>query len=638
MLDTTQIEEIVDNLIDLWKKDKGKTVFNTPKPQEVEYYPGYCTFKSWRKAISVHSVKGVVPTELLSKKAPCQSDEELQYVLDNYKQITLPVPEEFLNTIGRGLHSSNWSIQYVEQSAELQQTDNTMQQYLEADIALTPLGMPFESWWRFVLPSIQLNDPMGVLGVKPWQPEKVVEDVETGVQVVAGDVLPEPIPFYYTTDQVMSPLDAPYFLVDTNERSWVEYAGKRQKIGFIFELYDDQVIWRITQVGKYIEDTYEITPYYKHGLGYIPATRLKGRPTYYDNKIVWQSQLTLVVDILDEAILDNTNLRSIKASSTYPQKVMLGNVCRHEVIYDGVPHKCEQGYILNQKGTGYDKCNVCMGSGLQMRTSPLNTILIKPKDSLDQGDQIKPSEALNFQQPSTESAQFLRSEVIDHLNRSKEILHLKTTNAVVKGAEDMTATGMAIDEKAKNAFLSQPVNQIFDTGEFVIKCIGAMRYGDKFGAPTIQRPVTYDFNSEADYLNNIAKAQESGAPPVVIQGYLSKYLKSVYYDDKRVARIYDLMLASDRLLSLSQEEINIKLARNLVEPWEVILHDSARSIIDNLLLTNPGFLELDLIAMKEALIAAAKALVPALPAGQRALTPDQILANANAPRTTPSQE
>lgn len=633
MLQENEIREIVDPLIDLWKKDKGKNV-PTYKPAPVDYYPGYITFKKWREDIAIHSVKGVKPVEMLSIKAPCQNDDELAYVLANYAQITLPIPEEFLNTIGRGMHSTNWSISYEEDSQDFVSSGKTLQKYLEEEIAATPLGMAFESWWRFVLPSIKINDSMGVVGIRPWRPENIVDD-GNGNLIVAGDTLPEPIPYYYMTDQVLNPLDKPYYLLDTNERSWVEYANKKMQIGFIFDMYDDVNIYRITQTGKYVENKYNIDVYFEHNLGFIPCTRLKGRPAYYQtgegNKIVWQSQLALVTDILNEAILDNTNLRSIKASSTYPQKVMVGNICRNEENYNGVVHRCEGGYILNDNGEGYHKCKSCLGSGLEMRTGPLKTILIKPSsDPLDKGDQIKPSEALSYTQPSTESAVFLREEVTESLNRSKEILHLKNTNAVVKGAEDMTATGMAIDEKAKNAFLSLPVDQIFEIGEFVIECAGKMRYGKSFKMPTVQRPVNYDFNSEADYLANIASAQQSGAPPVVIQGYLSKYLKSVYYDDARVARIYDLMIASDRLLSLSQEDINMKLARNLVQPWEVVLHDSARTIIDNLMILDKEFLNQDIEVMKEQFIAAAKALVPPPIAAPRALTPESILSNANA--------
>lgn len=624
-----EIRKVVDPVIDIWKRENNK-IFKAPKDSsQPTYYEGYNEFRKWREDISIHTVKGVKPVAMLSVKAPSQSEEELTFVLAMYKQITLPVSMEFLNTIGRGMHPSNWSIQYQPEPNKNVEGKLTLQHYLEEGMEQTPLKMSYDAWWRSVLPSIKINDSMGVVGFKPAKPEKVVQDA-SGNNVIAGDSLPETIPYYYSTDQVLNDVDEDYFFLDTRERSEVEYQGKKQKVGFVFEIYDENKIHRIEQTGKYVDFKYVVSTYYDHGLGWVQATRLKGMPTYMEGKIIWQSPFNLVTDILDEAILDNTNLRSIKASSTYPQKVMMGRPCRNEKNYGDRIVKCEDGYMLKSDATGYDKCDRCKGSGQDMVTGPLRTILVPEKNAMDSTTPMKPTDALDWKQPSTESAEFLRKEVVQSLSHGKEILHLKTTNAVVKGAEDFTATGMAIDDKAKQAFLSQPVDQIFDIGEFGIKCISGQRYGKEFKLPSVQRPVTYDFNTESDYLANIAQAQNSGAPPAIIQSYLQKYLRAVYYDDTRAAKIYDLIIATDRILPLSQTDIQGKVARQLIYPWEVILHDSAKTIIDSMIMEDPGFFEKTVKELIPLLVDKAKALVPVPAASAKALTPESILANANA--------
>lgn len=598
------------------------------KPVLPEYYPEYATFISWRKAIAIHTVKGEVPKEMLSRTAPCQSDDERDYILDNYKQITLPVSYEFLNTIGRGMHDQNWSITYQEDVPLYVNAELTLQTYLEIDIAATPLQMSFEAWWKSVLPSIKINDSMGVVAVKPWRAEATVE--MDGENVIAGDRLPEPIPYYYPCDAVLSGLEDRYFLIDTGRKSVVEYSGKKQSIGLVLELYDEKGIYTISQTGKQIDWEFKDITYYEHELGFTPATRLMGSPCYLSGRMAWQSPFLLVTDILDEAIIDSGMLRSTKASSTFPQKVMVGNECQFQENHNGVYASCQNGYILNENNDGYHQCSDCKGSGMKQRTGPLKTILVKAKneEAGQSGDGIKPSEALAYVSPSTETPAFLREEITNYFNQAKEILHLKTTNSVVKGAEDMTATGMAMDEKGKYAFMKPIVDQIFDIGEFLIACMGGMRYRTQFKKPSVQRPVTYDFSSEADHLQQMTMIEQAGGLPVVKQSAAEKYLRAVKYDDQKTGRIYDLIIASDRLLTMSQEVIANKLSRNLVFAWEVVLHDSAFNFIQELIAEDESFLEKDMDEMKQLLIERAKSMTPPT-ASVKPLSVESILTKAN---------
>lgn len=621
-LEQTEIPGIIASVIEVKKKSGKRYLSNN-----TGYFDGYLEYCSWKEAISNHTVKGKKPIDMISIKSPYQTQEELDYVIANFKQITLPVSFEFLSVIGRGLHDSNWSIDYALDQTQYVNADMTFKKYLEEDIASTPLQMSYDSWMKFVLPSIKINDSMGVIAFKPHVEERTVE-VE-GEFVIAGDTLPEPTPYYFSCDRVLSSIADPYVLVETPRKSVVTFNSKKVRDGLVFELYDDQNIWVIEQVGNKTDWEFETRLYFNHALGFVPVTYLKGIARYTDEGVLqWQSPFLLVTDILDEALLDGCNLRSMKASSAYPQKMAIGNECQFS---DPVTfQKCSRGFILDKDGKNFHKCPECMGSGLVQRTSPLNTILVKPRTSIDDGDQIKPSDALAYISPDPAMPTLIREEITQAILNAMSILHLKTTNTAVKGAEDMTATGMVMDEKGKYAFIKSVVDQIFDIYEFGMKCIGMMRYGTDFEMPIIQRPISYDFNSEGDYLMQISAATSAGAPPSVIASYIYKYLKAIFYDNPQTAKAYDLIIAADRLFVMTKADILQEISRNLIAPFEVVLHDSALTFIGELVRENENFLYQDVSVMIEQLKAKAIENTPESPASTARLNTANILGNANA--------
>jgi hypothetical protein len=624
VIDLKDIPALLQPVIDFKKKALKNKDHSEP-------FEGYREFCSWKNAITNHTVKGKKAVEMLQTKAPNQSDQELAYVVANYKQITLPVSFEFQSTIGRGLHDSNWSIQYGEDASEYIDSDMTFKKYLEEDICNeTPLRMSYDSWMKFVLPTIKINDSMGVVAFKPYREERQIE--VDGEMVIAGDSLPEPMPFYYSCERVLNPLEWGYALIETNNYSMVDKAGRKVREGIVLELYDEENIYIIEQVGKSHEYTFNIRLYFNHNLGFLPVTYLLGQPVYqYNGSLAWQSPFLLVSDILDEVLLDGCNLRSVKAASVYPQKAMIGNECQFKDPDTYAP--CVNGSIINADNKGFHQCPSCLGTGMTQRTSPLNTILVKTgsPDGITPGENIKPSDALAYISPSTETPAFLRQEITEGLMNAMSILHLKTTNTVAQpSATDTTATGMVMDEKGKYAFIKSVVDQIFEIYEFGMKCIGMMRYGSDFTVPTVQRPISYDFNSEGDYLMQISAAQAAGAPPVIISSYVYKYLKAIFYDNPKTAKAYDLIIASDRIFTMTKDQIMQEVARNLIQNWEVVLHDSAMTFVADLVRENPNFLDQDMQIMIDALVQKAKDNTPESVSVAPRLSPQSILANANA--------
>ncbi len=95
-------------------------------------------------------------------------------------------------------------------------------------------------------------------------------------------------------------------------------------------------------------------------------------------------------------------------------------------------------------------------------------------------------------------------------------------------------------------------------------------------------------------------------PPFVIQSIIYKYLQTLYYPDVQGQQIFNLISQADRLLTMTLDEINLKLSKGLVDKWEVVLHDSAINLVNALMMENPAFFEQDFDTQLAQLIERAK--------------------------------
>ena len=283
---------------------------------------------------------------------------------------------------------------------------------------------------------------------------------------------------------------------------------------------------------------------------------------------------------------------------------MIGDVCEWK---DRDGNVCCGGQITTSENKTYT-CDGCKGSGLKSRISPLGTMLLKPKTRLEDGDSTFSQKPLEYISPDVTALEFLENKIAKDEEKARKILHLQTSNSVVKGTENLTATGMTLDVKALYAFVKTISDQTFYIWEFISDAIGFMRYGKSFKKPKFTYPTTFDFVTESDIILQLKSAVDGGLPPFVIHSIIYRYLQTLYFNEQVTANIFNLIVRTDRLLTLSNEEIALKVARGTVHDWEEILHTSAINFVNELIDENPKFLELDLKMQKEQLIAKAKSI------------------------------
>lgn len=112
--------------------------------------------------------------------------------------------------------------------------------------------------------------------------------------------------------------------------------------------------------------------------------------------------------------------------------------------------------------------------------------------------------------------------------------------------------------------------------------------------PELIYPKSYDFKSSEDYLNDLNNAMQGNMPPAFIQTLLFQYLSSYYGDNQKTTQIFKLAMNADRLFGMSQDEINMKMAKQTIAKWEDILHSSVLNFINELVTMDENFLTLPL--------------------------------------------
>lgn len=617
MLDKAQIQEILDqDVIPLIRKCNSKKLdfLNWGKQSFTETYDMYVGMLD---DISVHSVRGVFPAELIAKRNPYQTEEEFLHTKENYKEITHTVFDEHVSTIQRSFADSGWSIEYPAYTE-----DDNLKAYLDEGIAKTPLAMSLESWIKNVLPAIKLRDPGGCIGIKPWFIPTTVQDGET---VISSERF-EPIPYYYDSRRLVSYNELEYFMFLSAEKSTVTFNDKRVKEGLVFDIYDKNVVWKAIQIGKKVDYIFSVEPYYIHERNEIPVTRLKGNPFYHEQELVWASPFLPAVPILDECILDNNNLRAIKDKCVYPIRVMIGDTCDYsETDANGTFLNCEGGWITDGvKNTRY-KCPTCHGSGRKNRLGPSGEILINAEAFTKDSELANAGKAMYYVEPGLGTPEFLRTEVDGYLNKALAALKIKNTNTEnTQPKAGLTATESQLDMKATHATIRTPREQIFDIYVWLIKWIAAIRYDEDYERPTITVSDSFDLKTEKDYMIEIAAAVEANVPEIVIHQLIRKYMASLNYTESQANQITNLVITADRLLTTPPEEIQMKISSGYVSKWEALLHDSGISLATELVRNDPKLFTKDIKDQVAALVALAKEKLLVIEQGRTTTQPSTL--------------
>lgn len=609
MYQIEEIQKVVHSVVKLLKPYdmKGSNGRKCKWEDVPEFWKGYKKSIKFMKDIKVHAEIGDFPEDLFAVRAPNQTEQEAAYIRSNFKQNTLPVFMDYIATMTRPFFDGNWSINYQTEkyNDSLVKAGETLQDYVEADI--TQVGS-IENFMKQIVAQTKAIDANGVIAVKVNGFNYIEVDGEV---VVDNSELFEPIPVYYSSANILAKEEDKYYLIKTDDSSNVTYGSSPKEMGHVFEFYDDMNIWRIVQTGNFVDYTFDYYLLMEHGWDRIPVMELQGVPQILDSKnMIWISPFHFAVPNLNNALVSTQYLNASKDRTMFPYLVMVGRPCNFEKTWEtGEVTRCIDGHIYNPQTSTNSDCPSCRGTGQQDRVSPFGVLLLNPDSEFNKGDANLGQKAMYYVSPDPVALEFVRDCIDKDFADARKMLHQQTSNSVVKGTENLTATGMSLDTKAMFAFVKTVSDQMFSIWEFLLDSIGWMRYGPEYVKAIIIPPLSFDYNTDQDYLIQIAEAQKAGLPPFVIHAIIFRYLQTLYYNEKERANVFSLIINTDRLLTISQQDIMLKFNRGLCQDWEIVIHDSSVNMIGELAMNNPNFFEQDFKVQQEQLIAQAKTKV-----------------------------
>lgn len=612
MLSELQINTIVTELQAVVKAYYGSINFDDKKKKGElpNYSPIYAETVTLQQEVAVHSEIKDFPEKLFKTKAPNESDEQWNYRKANYEPVTMPFWNRAVGVFNRVWNENNYEIKWTENDQQKEYFTKGYPEYGK-----------ITSYLESIVTRYKVNDPNAVLVIKPWY----LPTVPDGENIKLDDSVEMPaVAYIYCADKVCR-FERDFALFLTDENSNVTVGERVENTGLVYELYDDQNIYKVTQTGKKNDWTFEVQVFYTHGIGYLPCQRLKGLPIYKDGHLYYKSILYDATPLLNDALYDYSTNSISKVGAAFPIRWAITETCTYQGEH-GEP--CQNGRIFTGDADGNVKSQVCPGCKGSGRTNPFTPMGIMevrmPTEKFDNPVPI-PTPPGGFLGPDVKLLEFMGETVFNYIQQAFLLLNISVTPDRATGKVD-TATGKQIDREELFSAIQTFSSEIFDLLGFTIDAIGKMRYGINWKGPEISKPVNFAIRSESDLTTEIAEAKTNNLPEAALRRLIKEYMNIRFTDSTADQAITDLIMQVDPIFTYAVPDIISGMGAGYIQKWEAELHKNINQYIALELAGDKTFLTWDLEKQREALITRAKAAVDA----NKPMTPDNILGAAKA--------
>ncbi len=563
-----QVREIFDQQFAIMKPFLKEGVLGPDKGKLPEPWVGYAAAWHQRRELGVHIINGDFPDHLFEKRAPNQTEEELEWLRGNFKQTTLCIYLDLENTVARASHPRNWSIEFDEDTAS-----KDVQEYVTTGIK--EWGS-VHSFMQNAGLRIKLQDAMGIIAVLPS--DVSVLQYEDGTQEQDMDAVMDPDIFYFKCEQLWGFEYDKWYLLRLNTNSWVD-SYKKQQTGVLCWMVDGENVWRIEQVGRPSDWKFDIRLEFRHGIGEAPCINLMGTPSVKEGRLIWESPYLAPKDLLDIALMNANYLEASMQTVTYPHTVMIGDPCDFVDTIHGAP--CVGGWIDYTKDDiqYHVPCAACKNTGQKGRLSRLGKLVINRNPDSTSSDQVTAQNALAFVSPATDTLEFTSSHITRYESKARAIIHLPPTEASTgKTTEEAEA-----HDKARDAFVKTICDQQFLIHRCIISWMGKMRHGPDWDGFVLRPPTNYDLRTDADHLNEISQAKKNGLAPWRIELVENEYDAGKYGGDPVTLKMLAVISRADRIKNMTMQTVQAEAATGRVMPWEIRLNSDAVSLYQKLL-------------------------------------------------------
>jgi hypothetical protein len=308
---------------------------------------------------------------------------------------------------------------------------------------------------------------------------------------------------------------------------------------------------------------------YQHNIGMVPALRFGTitDPVTQDRTCV--PMIEPAKCYLEQSIQSMSEMSLTLKLHTFPQKFAYLPKCEGEPKKQCLAGHTPEGGI----------CKVCNGSGTMAHTSSQDLIGIRMPDDLK--DVVNLEFMAVYKAPPIDLLKFQKEFAFDELKKHGALAvfgnGLFGLKQVVK-----TATEVEVDHDAVNDTLKPFGDRYSEMYTYTMKCIAKLRNMQDGFECTHQFPNDFAMESLEILLDNLTKANSSGAPSHVKDAINDKITKKIYADQPRAILKIETKNKFDPFAGKTEAEINFILASDLTTQYNKVLYANFHNIFKEL--------------------------------------------------------
>jgi hypothetical protein len=544
-------------------------------------HPYYQKAVDLAKAMSVH-VYGDKPVELLERVRPGEDDTIKQYRLANYEPTTKAPCGKAIKIVSKIFNPNLSSIIFPKDNEQAQKLKKYTMEYFPVYNSLTVYN-------KDVTLKKMIADANALMVVKPSRrPSNDAERVKPVIVIYGSEVV-------YNWD-------FEHYLIYIGEEK------VNSEIIYTFEYYDYVRILRFkAKVSAYdkltleelLQDSYTHNFINQDGDSEIPAWRLGGNSVPLpDGEVMFESFFADAQAHWNLSIVHESDILGSFTKHMNPQRMVIGEECRHERLIDGIAFRCHNGMLkaIGGKSSSLYACEACNGTGKFASDPYSDHIVLKSKlDELEKTGMLP----VEYVRVPVDATKLL-------VERAKDMVH-EGNAAINMDVEDRVGANQSGIAKVYDR--SGQSNTIYDIGVRMYDVtfnnqfyfINKLMFGTEDRSagkntdenlPQVNKPTSFDIETISELLAGLKDAKAAGVDRNVQQAKEIAYISRDMDTNPDLKRYYIAVIDLDPLYAMTQDDIDALMPKGVIRKTDVAIHANLKPFVDRALSDNKDFLDL----------------------------------------------
>lgn len=535
-------------------------------------------------AMKVHA-DGEYPKELIEERRPNEPLEVKEYRKKIWVPTTKPTFSKVFSSLQKIRRSSDWDIRYLNLAEFTKISDQeTIEQYTEKNF---PYFTSMTNWAFSLLLRKDLIDTNAAIAVLPLE-----------FNVAENEYL-RPFPFLFDCVDVIDYVQDDFIVLNNPLGS--DSMDREEDEGKSIFIITTKQFLRYDQINSRLD--FKLVLDIAHELPILPAFTLKGvLIDQKDRHFLHESRIAGMLPELDEAVREYSDLQAAKVLHIYPERWEFSN---SECI------QCKGGgRVRNPMFTegcaatvqAEIECDTCQGRGY-VAAGPYSKIIIRPvNQAVESGSQI-PNPPAGYVEKDVEIVKVMGESVQAHKYEALAAINfqfLEETPLNVSGKK------AEVDKDELNNTVHSIAEDIVSFMDRIYKIIAYWRYKSIYSfddidrmLPVIPVPEKFDILSPQHKADELSKAKQDKANPVIINALEIDYASARFGIDPQVRDRLSLILELDPLPNITEDEKMSRLSNKGISLETYVISSNIHEFVQRAIDDDENFVDKKLKEQKE---------------------------------------